>query len=671
MIRHRPQDASSRDKLTVVGTNDDWDAMEPRLTPVERHFDRLFGKLGRSIVTHRVWLLGIGHALVFILSFWLAFCLRFDFAVPADIYLRFQAALPAVLVVKIVIFYCLGHFHGWWRYVTFADLRSLLRASLLSLLVVVLVSHFLLPQTVPRSVVITDCLFTALFLGSLRASFRLFRESTFLRTDMREAALMVGADHSSAVLAHQIHSSPDLPYRIIGFIDNHSRRVGAHFGDIPVLGTPNELTEVAARHDVEVVLVIAGAIVGKRFRALMEQCEANDIEVKVIPSIGEVFSGKGVLPIRDIEINDLLRREPVELDSASISNQVTGKTVMVTGAGGSIGSEICRQLLSFRPRDLILVDCGENSLFLLNTELEQIAGSTRLHVCVADVRDANRMKTLFQEHRPMLVLHAAAQKHVGVVEDNAGEAIKTNVFGTKCVADLAAEFETDKFVLVSTDKAVNPTSVMGATKQLAERYVHALAQESSTAFLVVRFGNVLASNGSVVPLFQDQIRRGGPITITDPRMTRFFMTIPEASQLVLQASSMGRGGEVFVLEMGEQIRVLDLAQDLVRLSGLPSDAIEIVYIGARPGEKLFEELYFDEEESLETSHPKLRAAYHRPCSVHEIRQAIDQLVPVVNQSNQQIRAKLTEIVPEYLYTPAKPSISTAGVQATAKRVVAE
>lgn len=308
----------------------------------------------------------------------------------------------------------------------------------------------------------------------------------------------------------------------------------------------------------------------------------------------------------------------------------------------------------------MLVDNGENAVFLINNELMREAPESNLRPYVADVLDQERMRQIFEAEQPDLVLHAAAHKHVGLMESNIGQCVRNNVFGTKTVADLAREFETDKFVLISTDKAVNPTSVMGASKQIAERYIHSLAQESKGAFIVVRFGNVLGSNGSVVPLFKKQIQRGGPITVTDERMTRFFMTIPEASQLVLQAAAMGRGGEIFVLEMGEQIKIADLAKDLIRLSGLPSNAIDIEYVGIRPGEKLFEELYFDEEESLETSHPKVRAAYHRSYSVAEVLASIEQLGQLLHCPDSQVRRKLKEIVPEYT-PPAEHSLNLSQV----------
>jgi FlaA1/EpsC-like NDP-sugar epimerase len=369
--------------------------------------------------------------------------------------------------------------------------------------------------------------------------------------------------------------------------------------------------------------------------------------LKIIPPLEDLFDGDHRIPIRDIEINDLLRRDPVKLDTESIRDLLEGRIVMVTGAGGSIGSEICRQVMGFNPKMMILVGNGENPIFHVERELRAAHPASVFHCRIGNVTDYPRMRQIFREFKPEVVFHAAAHKHVPMMEVNVGEAIKNNVLGTKCLVDLADEHGARNFVFISTDKAVHPTSVMGTTKHISERYVYATSQESATRFTVVRFGNVLGSNGSVVPIFQEQIRSGGPITVTDPRMTRFFMTIPEASQLVLQAAAMGEGGEIFVLEMGEPVRIVDLAKDLLRLSGLPEHAIEVTFTGVRPGEKLFEELYFEDEETLPTTHPKLRAAYHRPYSLAEVQQAIAELQTLLHESPDQLRKKLMEIVPEY------------------------
>jgi FlaA1/EpsC-like NDP-sugar epimerase len=606
-------------------------------------------------IRYRMWLLAIGHILAFSLIYWLAFALRFDFRVPAYFVAVFTASLPYVIVIKVVVFYALGHYHGWWRHVTFADLVALLRAAALSILVLVAFERLNLffselPRNIPRSIFILDPILTVVLLGLFRSSWRLLQEGAIPVFGKRnqDAALLVGANHASARLANAIHAHPELPFSIRGFlaVDERVRR-GTRLGQIPVLGTVSDVATIATATKARVVLVTAGTVSGSCLRELMQVCDEARLDLKIIPPVEGLFDGNRRIPLRDLNINDLLRREPVELDSAAIGALVSGKTVMVTGAGGSIGSEICRQVLNFRPKSLILVGRGENRIFEVERELRSRCEDTKLEVCIADITDAARMRVVFESHPPEIVFHAAAHKHVPLMERNVGEAIKNNVFGTKCVADLASEFGVKRFVMISTDKAVHPSSIMGVSKHIAERYVYTMSQESQTRFMVTRFGNVLGSAGSVVPIFQEQIARGGPITVTHPEMTRFFMTIPEASQLVLQAATMGRGGEIFVLEMGKPVRIVDLAKDLIALSGLPEDSVDIVFTGMRPGEKLHEELYFESEEMLETTHPKLQVAYHRPFSLDEIRDDIRELRQLCHGPEEAIRAKLKEIVPEY------------------------
>ena len=628
--------------------------------------------VGSLVFKYRIWVLALGHAAIFALAYWLAFALRFDFDIPERIASKFRMSIGPIVFIKFCIFFAFKHFHGWWRYVTFADLVALGRATIFSLFAVVLLNHYLLPRDgevyfIPRGVVILDAITTGVILGLLRSSWRLYREGLWVTMGKkdRRAMLMVGADHQSSIVAHQIQTHPEAPYRVVGFVDRHNARRGARLGGIPIIGSIDDVASLAYDYKAAGVLVMGGTLTGSELRKLMDRCENDELELKVIPSVVDQLNAEHQIPIRDVAINDLLRRDPVELDMDTISAQIAGKSVMVTGAGGSIGSEICRQLLRFSPKQLIILDQAENSLFLINSELAYDNASVRIVPFVANILDADRMRRIFAKHRPDFVFHAAAHKHVGLMECNVVECVRNNVFGTKCVADLAIEFDATKFVLISTDKAVHPASIMGASKQIAERYIHALAQESKGAFVVVRFGNVLGSNGSVVPIFQEQIRRGGPITVTDERMTRFFMTIPEASQLVLQASAMGKGGEIFVLEMGEQIRIVDLARDLIRLSGLPQGSIEIEYVGARPGEKLYEELYFDDEESLTTKHPKVRAAYHRPYSVAEVLNSIQSLENTLGQGDEAVRKELKLVVPEF-NTPtlgsllSSPSSTTNG-----------
>jgi FlaA1/EpsC-like NDP-sugar epimerase len=370
----------------------------------------------------------------------------------------------------------------------------------------------------------------------------------------------------------------------------------------------------------------------------------------VMPAIDELLAGNDTtlhVKPRSVEIKDLLRREPVELDNAAVRQLIEGSTVMVTGAGGSIGSEICRQVLRFNPKRLLLVERGENALFLLEQELCRHEPRPPFEPLIADITDSARMDQIMTTHRPEVIFHAAAHKHVPMMEWNPAEAIKNNCVGTQILARLADRHGVREFVMISTDKAVNPTSVMGCSKLIAERFVQALSAESKTKFLVVRFGNVLASNGSVVPIFQEQIRLGGPITITHPDIARYFMMIPEASQLVLQAAAMGTGGEIFVLDMGESVKIVDLARDLIALSGLGEDDIEIVFTGLRPGEKLYEELYFDDEQRVPTSHPKVFCALHRPTALAAAERVIDELADVTDEPPEVVKSLLRDLVVEY------------------------
>lgn len=628
-------------------------------------------RIAEHMLNWRVALLASGHAVLFTLIYWTAFGLRFDFSLPASHAVIFWRSLPYVLGIKFLVFYLMGHYHGWWRYVTFSDLIALLRASVMSLLILAAVDHFFLPFQISRTVLLLDALLAIVVIGALRSGWRFVREGGLPRigTSGRVRALLVGVDDATVRLAITIHTDPRLPFQIAGFLTtDRAIKKGTRFGQIPVLGNIQDVRTIASAARTEIVLVTAGTITGTALRDLMEHCSESDLVLKIVPPVGELLNGNDRVPIRDIDISDLLQRDPVQLDTESIGRLLTGRAVMVTGAGGSIGSEICRQLIKFRPSSLILVGRGENRIFFLERDLRDRDDAGVLHTAIADITDEARMRQVFEQFHPEIVFHAAAHKHVPLMEQNVGEAIKNNVLGTKCVADLADEFGVKRFVMISTDKAVNPSSIMGVSKHIAERYVYTMSQESETRFMVTRFGNVLGSSGSVVPIFQEQIRRGGPITVTHPDMTRFFMTIPEASQLVLQASAMGRGGEIFVLEMGRPVRIVDLAHDLVRLSGLPADAIDIVFSGIRPGEKLHEELYFETERMLETSHPKLHVAYHRPFSSDEVRRDIAVLEDLRHGPEGLIRRKLHEMVPEYI--DAQTKVSRSGEVAPPRTVQA-
>ncbi len=586
--------------------------------------------------------------------YWFAYNIRVDFALDAQDWATLWVTLPGIVMIKLIAFYYLGHCHRSWYSVSFADLMALFHAATLSTLVILAINGMMVSTLhPPRWVFVIDWALTILVLGGLRAVARASREELGPRlwgNDYRKA-LIVGANQSGETLARHLLNDRRLKYQPVGYLDHDHSRIGSTLGGMPVWGQPADTAQVASRLGVEDVLVISGVLTGTQLRSLMESCQEAKIQLKVIPAYDDLLAANYSPQIRDVDIDDLLRREPVQLNSEAIGTLVGGRTVLVTGAGGSIGSEICRQVLKFHPKTLVMVERAENSLFLVEQEFRALRTSTNVVPSIADITDRERIAQILGQYRPAIVFHAAAHKHVPMMEYNPGEAIKNNVLGTRLLAELADEHGVQEFVMISTDKAVNPTSIMGVSKQLAERFVHAFSEKAGTKFVVVRFGNVLASNGSVVPIFQDQIRRGGPVTVTHPEIERFFMTIPEASQLVLQAAAMGKGGEIFVLDMGESVRIVDLARDLIRLSGLGEDDIEIVFTGLRPGEKLYEELYFDDEERQPTPHPKLFVAYHRPYTLVEVETAIGEVAALAHAAPDELRLKIKELVAEY----AEPS----------------
>ncbi|MFM7245235.1 MAG: polysaccharide biosynthesis protein [Planctomycetaceae bacterium] len=598
------------------------------------------------------------HAVLFAAALFLAFFTRSDFTVESGWLDTYVAVVVGVVVVKLVNFYALGLCHVSWGRVAFGDLTALLWAATLSLLVFAALDSLVLSTgqvpwipRIRRSVLLLDWAATIMLVGGMRTLWRSVREELRPLFDRQRAksALIVGADHAGELIARNLTAASNSPYLIAGFLDDdphlqHSRVAGRE-----VLGTVDDAGRETATRGVDEVIVQSGRLTGRRFRKLLDDCAAAGAEVKVLPGIDELLSAKNPshVQLRSVEIKDLLRREPVQLDDSAIRALVEGRTVMVTGAGGSIGSEICRQVLRFDPKKLLLVERAENALFLVEQEFGRLEPRPAFEPLIADITDESRMEQIMLAHAPEVVFHAAAHKHVPMMEWNPAEAVKNNVFGTRLMARLADQHGVRVFVAISTDKAVNPTSVMGCSKLLAERFVQALSAASRTKFIVVRFGNVLASNGSVVPTFQEQIRRGGPITVTHPGIERYFMTIPEASQLVLQAATQGEGGEIFVLDMGESVKIVDLARDLVALSGLDPDDIEIVYTGLRPGEKLFEELYFDDERRVATRHPKVCCAMHRPADLLAVESVLEDLAEVLEGKPEVVRARLRDLVPEY------------------------
>ena len=618
----------------------------------------------RKFSNRAVILLAV-HAVVFGLAYFAAFFTRNDFQFESEWLQIFAITVGGVVAIKLVIFYWLGLCHVSWGRVAFSDLTTLLWASTLAMLVFASIDSFVLSTglfpgipRVRRSIIMLDWAATIMLLGGMRAVWRSVREELrpLFSKDIRRVAIVVGADHAGEMIVRGLQAASNRVYSVAGFLDDDASLQHTRVAGVEVLGGIDDVRVQAVKRNVDEVIVQSGRLTGKRFRALLEDCAEAGVEVKVLPGIDELLQGQHApshVQLRSVEIKDLLRREPVALDDSAIRKLVSGRVIMVTGAGGSIGAEICRQVVRYSPHKLLLVERAENALFLVQQELARLQPTPVFEPLIADITDQERMEQIMASYAPEVIFHAAAHKHVPMMEWNPAEAIKNNVFGTRLLAQLADRHGVEKFICISTDKAVNPTSVMGCSKLLAERFVQALSLESSTKFIVVRFGNVLASNGSVVPIFQDQIQRGGPITVTHPGIERFFMTIPEASQLVLQAATMGDGGEIFVLDMGESIKIVDLARDLIALSGLEADDIEIVFTGLRPGEKLYEELYFSDEQQLPTGHSKVFCARHRPADLAALEGIFDELAHVVDESSDAVRGKLKELVPEYSTEPVE------------------
>ncbi len=620
------------------------------------------GTTNRSIgfrrINRRVIRLVLVHAVLFTAAYFLAWFTRNDFTFQQPWFDTFLSTVTGIVTIKVVVFYLLGLCHVSWGRVAFGDLTTLVWATTLSMLVFAAFDSLFistgwidLPR-VRRSVILLDWGTTIMLVGGMRTLWRSIREELKPLWSGQDVttAIIVGANQSGEMIARNLTTGSANPYVIAGFLDDDADLRHSRVAGFEVLGTIDSAATEVAKRGADEVIVQSGLLTGRRFRKLLDDCANAGAIVKVLPGIDELLSSQSSpshVRLRPVEINDLLRREPVQLDDTAIRVLIEGRTVMVTGAGGSIGSEICRQVLRYRPKKLLLVERAENSLFLVEQELARMDPRPAFEPLIADITDEPRMEQIMTLHQPEVIFHAAAHKHVPMMEWNPAEAVKNNVFGTRLLARLADRHDVRQFVSISTDKAVNPTSVMGCSKLLAERFVQALSATSRTKFIVVRFGNVLASNGSVVPIFQEQIKRGGPITVTHPGIERYFMTIPEASQLVLQAATQGEGGEIFVLDMGESVKIVDLARDLIALSGLEHDDVEIVFTGLRPGEKLYEELYFDDERRVATRHPKVFCAMHRPAELPAVESVFDDLDDVLDDQPEVVRAKLRDLVPEY------------------------
>lgn len=696
---------------------------------------------GRGILKYRRLLILLAHIGSFFIAMGLAFTLAFaygDYSSRRRLVFQFPLLFAVALPIKLLIFKHFGQFRGWWRYVGLTDLLLIVKASLMSLMLLVIIWYgyvyygytFITPSVmqnvetklalyqslsqeavtlqeqqeygkkyanlkglydilqvsripvitqerdryplnsvqrdeaeatlvkladVKRSiegVLVLDFFAAVIVLSGLRMLVRLYHEEFFSETrGTARRYLIIGAGNAGEALLREMLRRKDVQYDVAGFIDDDPAKLGMNIHGVPVLGNVTHLPEVCQKQNIDELAIAIPSATRKELRRVVQVCQGTKLRFSTVPSLTDIASGKfRVSQIRDVDINDLLGRDVVQLDLAQIEKFLKDKVIFVTGAGGSIGSEMCRQVCAFGPKLLLLVEQAENPLFFIERELRHDFPTVPMQAVICDIGDKVRVDQLFDQYKPTVVIHAAAHKHVPLMEGNPGEAIKNNVVGTRNIADAADRVGSQNFVMISTDKAVNPTSIMGSSKRIAEMYIQDLNNTSQTHFVTVRFGNVLGSNGSVVPIFKQQIAAGGPVTVTHPEMTRYFMTIPEASQLVLQAATMGNGGEIFLLDMGEPVKIVDLARELITLSGFrPGEDIEIEFSGLRPGEKLFEELSIEGEDMLQTDHPKIAIWKTIAKERDVLRSQIDKIVAIApSQDRQKIVGAIKELIPEFI-----------------------
>ena len=614
------------------------------------------------------WFMLLGDIFLVLLSYYFAYYLRFEGQIPSNELTNIAKTIIWIVPLKLICLYYFSLYRGMWRYVSIDDLIKLVKACLASSAIIVLTLAISVRFVgFPRSVFVIDFLLTFLFVGGFRLGLRLYfhRKNNnnglpFARAknDDFKRILIVGAGDAGEKVLRELMEHPEHSCRVVGFIDDDLRKRGMAIHDVSVLGTVETLPEVVKAAKVEEVLITVPSATGGQMRHIVDTCEACSVRFKTLPNLGEIIDGRvSVKAMRDVNFQDLLGRPPVELDMERILAHLKGKRVLITGAGGSIGSELCRQILKFEPGELVLFDASETNLYNIQMELTHRFGYRFFISALGSVQDKTLTERVFGRYQPEIVFHAAAYKHVPMLERNPWQAVHNNIQGCQVVIENSIRYGADQFVLVSTDKAVRPTNVMGASKRVCE-LLFQLYNGNGTDIMGVRFGNVLGSSGSVIPLFREQIARGGPVTVTHPEIMRYFMTIPEACQLILQAGTLALEGEIFILEMGTPIKIAEMARDLIRLSGKePGVDIEIAYTGLRPGEKLYEELITEGEGIVPTEHEKImviksngywnglgnRVAFQR-----WLREGLGELYYLADQHySRAIREKLADLVPEY------------------------
>lgn len=609
----------------------------------QRHSANWLGRMSRPLI----WTI---HGGIFAFSGIAAFLLRFDLSIPREEIVQMAYALPVWVVLKSIAFRAVKLDRGWWQFVSLDDVPRLVVANMIGSLLAAPVVLWITPPGFPRSIYFVDLLVCSFLTGGVRLAVHTFVEASKLHVSAdKSRTLIYGAGDTGVSLLAEIRRASTLPYHAVGFIDDNPQKAGLAIHGAKVLGNGEGLAAVAKRHQIDTVLIAVPSASSEQMVQMVCRCQQARVSFKTVLGLGEVIERNGLAKqIRDVAVEDLLGRRPVQLDVAAITEKLEGKVVLVTGAAGSIGSELCRQIARFRPEAIVGYEISETALFHLDLEMKERFPGVPFYPVMGSIQEPRRLSEVMDGYRPSILYHAAAYKHVPMMEANPFEALENNVLGTYATALVSEEHGIEDFVMISTDKAVRPTSIMGATKRVAELAVNSL-QNGRTRFESVRFGNVLGSNGSVVALFKQQIAAGGPVRVTHPDMQRYFMTIPEASQLVLLASTMGIGGEIFVLDMGEPVKIVDLARNLILLSGLrPDDDIRIEFTGVRPGEKLNEELRAIEESTAPTRHEKVKVFVGPSVGYEEMREHIETLRQVCAARDvADLILRFKEIVPEY------------------------
>ncbi|MEK8126907.1 nucleoside-diphosphate sugar epimerase/dehydratase [Paenibacillus filicis] len=580
-----------------------------------------------------------------------AYVLRFDGSIPSSFTVQ---ALIYGTVSCVICFLTMRYFKLYnrvWQYASIGEIVAIFKSVTIGVILSYLVTYLITMERVPLSILLRHYETLLLCVGGSRFLWRVLRDRYLVKKKpVHKNALIFGAGDCGALIAKEMLSQLDATIYPVAFIDDDPMKHRQHIHNLPVVGSREHIVAAATSLEIKEIIIAMPSVSRKATAEIIEVCKGTKAKLRIIPNLTDLIHGKvTVKQIRDVEVEDLLGRDPVNVDLEGIANYVENKTVLVTGAGGSIGSELCRQIAPFQPKCLVLLGHGENSIYNIEMEMRTKFPEIPIETVIADIQDRERIDEVFQMYRPEVVFHAAAHKHVPLMERNPAEAIKNNVFGTKNVAEAADRYGSERFVMISTDKAVNPTSIMGTTKRIAEMIVQSLGKTSKTKFVAVRFGNVLGSRGSVIPHFKRQIALGGPVTVTHPEMIRYFMTIPEAVQLVIQAGAFAKGGEIFILDMGEPVRIVKLAEDLIRLSGFePYEEMEIEFSGIRPGEKLYEELLTDEEGIGSTVHDRIFIGKPTLVNQAQFELELKMLEKSLSGDRAEIRESLKSMVPTFL-----------------------